>query len=45
LRCAGGFFFEDNMIVVREVTRPSIEEVVAALISTGRVRQLLESQE
>jgi len=36
-----GFFFEENMIVVREVSRQLLEDAVKKLVATGQVNQLL----
>jgi hypothetical protein len=41
----GGFFFEENLIVVKEINLKSIREAVAGLIETGQISRLVASQD
>jgi hypothetical protein len=39
-----GFFFEENLVVVRIVNRQQIEDAVRKLFETGQIHRLIPSQ-
>jgi hypothetical protein len=40
-----GFFFEENLVIVREITREILESTARELVETGQVNQLVPSRE